>query len=117
VRHRRISDETAAVLSTFLEEPARSHYGRGILRDTGIQSGSLYPILHRLEDRGLVTAAWEDIQEALDEGRRPRRLYTLDQDHLEAARDLIAEWQLAREEPGRTRVRNGATGRPSVSTS
>jgi len=48
--------------------------------------GTLYRALGRLEDMGLLRSRWEDPQRAA-EGRRPsRRLYTLTDDGLEAAR-------------------------------
>lgn len=39
--------------------------------------GTLYKALARLEDAGLLTSLWEDPAVALDEGRPPRRLYTV----------------------------------------
>ncbi|HXJ25852.1 MAG TPA: helix-turn-helix transcriptional regulator, partial [Streptosporangiaceae bacterium] len=48
----------------------------------GLKSGTLYPILIRLADRGLVEACWEDGQPA---GRPRRHLYRLSPDGLSAA--------------------------------
>jgi DNA-binding PadR family transcriptional regulator len=39
--------------------------------------GTLYRALGRLERMGVLESRWEDPQIAIDEGRPPRRLYTL----------------------------------------
>ena len=49
---------------------------------TGLKAGSLYPILVRLADRGLLEATWED---PLPQGRPPRHLYRLTPAGLELA--------------------------------
>jgi DNA-binding PadR family transcriptional regulator len=85
VRKRRISDTTAAVLKLFLRDPSAERFGRDIILETGIKSGSLYPILERQQNRGVLTSSWEDAEEAAREQRRPRRLYRLD-DGREAER-------------------------------
>jgi PadR family transcriptional regulator PadR len=99
VKQRRISDETALVLAIFVGAPSGSTWGRQIVRDTGIRSGSLYPILQRLEERGLLNSRWEDLDAAVAEGRRPRRLYMLNPDNLERAKALIAEWRTSPRKP------------------
>ena len=54
----------------------------------GLRSGSLYPILIRLAERGLVEARWEEEQPA---GRPRRHLYRLTPDGLARARAALAE--------------------------
>ena len=44
---------------------------------TGLPSGTVYPMLRRLEKEGLVRAAWEDPEVARTEQRPPRRYYEL----------------------------------------
>jgi DNA-binding PadR family transcriptional regulator len=44
---------------------------------TGLPSGTVYPVLRRLEKEGLVRADWEDAQAARDELRPPRRYYEM----------------------------------------
>lgn len=46
--------------------------------------GTLYKALGRLEERGLLTSAWEDADDA--QGRPRRRLYELTGDGVRAAR-------------------------------
>jgi PadR family transcriptional regulator, regulatory protein PadR len=101
---RRISDETAAVLDLFLSDPGRVRYGREIVIETGLKSGSLYPMLHRLESRELLSSHWEDIDAALELGRRPRRLYRLRGDRAAEAESLLAEWREARPSKARAQV-------------
>jgi DNA-binding PadR family transcriptional regulator len=50
-------------------------YGFQIMRATGLPSGTVYPLLRRLEGSEMVTSRWEDAEVARDEGRPPRRYY------------------------------------------
>ncbi|WP_305098492.1 PadR family transcriptional regulator [Croceibacterium aestuarii] len=59
-------------------------YGLEIAERTGLKSGSLYPILIRLAERGLLEAEW---QEPAREGRPPRHAYRI----LPAGRKALAE--------------------------
>ena len=52
-------------------------YGFDVMDATGLPSGTVYPVLRRLEKEGLVRADWEDPQAARDEQRPPRRYYEL----------------------------------------
>jgi PadR family transcriptional regulator PadR len=52
-------------------------HGFDILDVTGLPSGTVYPILRRLEREALVSAQWEDAAIAHDEQRPPRRYYEL----------------------------------------
>lgn len=78
MRVRRLSAETTAVLGLFVADAQREAFGREIIVETGIPSGSLYPILRRLEERGFLVSAWEPFAVAVQHGRRPRRTYRLD---------------------------------------
>jgi PadR family transcriptional regulator, regulatory protein PadR len=72
----RITLQTLQVLQVLLTDPLDEHYGLEISRDSGLPTGSIYPILTRLENAGWVTSAWEDIDESR-QGRRRRRYYQL----------------------------------------
>ena len=87
-RSRALSPQTRIVLAELLREPATDRYGYGLSKATGLASGTLYPILMRLEDRGLLEARWEL-------GERPRHLYRLTAAGLEAARASTAPSRLA----------------------
>ena len=83
----RLSSETLQVLESFLARPATWRYGYELSRETGLKSGTLYPILMRLEKHKLLEATWV----ATSEGVPPRHTYRLTPDGLEWARDKLAE--------------------------
>jgi DNA-binding PadR family transcriptional regulator len=63
-------------------DPAAWRHGYDVGLQTGLKAGSLYPILIRLADRGLLEARWEP---AGPPGRPPRHLYRLTPAGLEVA--------------------------------
>jgi DNA-binding PadR family transcriptional regulator len=73
-RSRRPSAQTIGVLRALLADPGAWRHGYELAAEVGLRSGSLYPILVRLSDRGLLEARWEA---ALSSGRPPRHLYRL----------------------------------------
>lgn len=79
----KLSPQTLKVLKVFLEEPREWRYGYDISRVTGLKSGSLYPILMRLADRGLLETDWE----TNEAGKPPRHLYRLTANGLQLARE------------------------------
>ena len=54
------SPQALSVLAALCEQPSAWQYGYALARQTGLKSGTLYPILIRLADRGLVEACWQD---------------------------------------------------------
>lgn len=68
---------TYATAVVLLAIRSGHRYGFDIMDGTGLPDGTVYPILRRLERRGLLTAAWEDESEAKGEGRPQRRYYEL----------------------------------------
>jgi PadR family transcriptional regulator PadR len=85
-RRAEFSAQTLLVLAALCAAPREWRHGYGIARDTGLKSGSLYPILIRLADRRLVEARWEDGQPA---GRPRRHLYRLTPGGLASARAAL----------------------------
>src|SRR5215467_253753 len=73
-RIRRPSARTTAVLLALAEEPGRWRYGYELCSQLGMQAGSMYPILIRLADRGLLETSWETERVP---GRPARHLYRL----------------------------------------
>lgn len=64
-----------------LQAIAQGHgYGFEIMRAAHLQSGTVYPLLRRLEAAGLVSSRWERAAEAHEEGRPPRRYYQATED-------------------------------------
>ena len=55
-------------------------FGFDVMRVTQLPSGTVYPLLRRLEDGGLVSSRWEDEARAHDQGRPARRYYELTAD-------------------------------------
>ena len=72
-RSRRQSRQTAAVLDALAADPAGWRHGYDLGRQAGLTAGSLYPVLMRLADRGLLEARWEPGPP----GRPARHLYRL----------------------------------------
>jgi PadR family transcriptional regulator, regulatory protein PadR len=79
----RLSPQTLETLNAFLQEPKDWKYGYDISRDTGLKSGTLYPILMRLAERKLLETSWE----TSEPGKPPRHLYRLTPDGLRFARE------------------------------
>lgn len=82
------SSQTLHVLTVLAADPSAWLHGYLIAKQTGLASGTLYPILIRLADRRLIEARWEDEQPA---GRPRRHLYRLTADGLLAARTALAQ--------------------------
>src|SRR6185312_3487409 len=78
----RRSAQTLAVLGALADSPAQWWHGYDIAKRTGLKSGTLYPILIRLAERGLLESSWEEEQPA---GRPRRHLYRLTADGLAAS--------------------------------
>ena len=75
------------VLRVFIADPSAHHYGYDLMKAARLQSGTLYPMLARLEDEGLVTSQWE---ERPPDGRPPRRYYQLTGEGVRVARLELA---------------------------
>jgi len=71
------------VLATLLENTGAWSYGYDLAKITGVKSGTLYPLLIRLEERGLLETEWQP-PAAL--GRPPRHTYRLTPAGIEAAK-------------------------------
>src|SRR3954465_7868023 len=65
----RRSAQTLAVLVALAESPTQWWHGYDIAKRIGLKSGTLYPILIRLAERGLLDSSWEGEQPT----GRPRR--------------------------------------------
>lgn len=87
-RRTNISRQTRTALLALLERPQEWHYGYQLMEQTGIASGTLYPMLIRLCDQGHLEARWVP---AAREGRPPRHAYRLTVTGLELARTIQSE--------------------------
>jgi PadR family transcriptional regulator, regulatory protein PadR len=81
------SAQTLLVLAALAGQPADWRHGYDLAKQTGLKSGTLYPILVRLADRGLMEAHWEEHQPT---GRPPRHLYRLSSEGLARAQAALA---------------------------
>lgn len=88
-RNRAPSKSTLLVLSELCLQP---QYGYALMKQTGLKSGTLYPILMRLTDRGLLTASWED---SPSPGRPPRQCYQLTPEGRAYANDALRADQVS----------------------
>lgn len=86
-RIRRPSVQTTAVVLELAEQPTAWRYGYELCQQLGIKPGSMYPILMRLTDRGLLETAWDTDVPA---GRPPRHLYRLTGSGRALATELAA---------------------------
>ena len=83
----RFSAQTLSVLTALCDQPSQWQHGYALAKQTGLKSGTLYPILIRLADRGLVEACWQDEPEP---GRPRRHLYRLTAAGLASATEALA---------------------------
>lgn len=70
----RLTLPTATVLAG-IEHGLR--YGFDLIEASGLRAGTVYPILRRLEEAGLIVGSWEAVSLSRAEGRPPRRYYRL----------------------------------------
>jgi hypothetical protein len=87
----RMTLQTLLVLQAMLSDPTARHYGLELSRVAGFATGTVYPILARLEKADWVSSDWEDVDPA-QEGRPRRRLYMLTGKGAEGARGALEKW-------------------------
>ena len=85
----RMTIPSQLVLRALLEDPTREMYGAEIGAAAGLPSGTVHPILARLEGVRWLESRWEDINPRV-EGRPARRYYRLTAGGVEAARAALA---------------------------
>jgi len=85
VRSRNASRQTRDLLATLLAAPSVWRHGYELSKETGLKSGTLYPLLMRLCDQGLLDSQWREPAKA---GRPHRHVYRLSRAGLALARRL-----------------------------
>ena len=85
----RMTIPTQLVLQVLLEDAAAERYGYELGETAGLPSGTVHPILARLEGAGWLESRWEDV-DATAAGRPARRYYRLTAEGVGAARDGLA---------------------------
>lgn len=73
-RDRKPSPQTQALLRALAAQPQAWRHGYDLARETGLKSGTLYPLLIRLTEQGMLEAEWRP---AITPGRPPRHAYRL----------------------------------------
>ncbi len=81
------SRQTRAVLAELSARPHSWRHGYDLCEATGLQSGTVYPLLIRLHDQGLLEAQWQPAEKP---GRPPRHVYRLTAAGLKAAAEAAA---------------------------
>ena len=71
-----------------------SRHGFDVIDATGLASGTVYPILRRLEQERLVSARWESVSIAREEQRPPRRYYELTAAGHEVLENALQRYRL-----------------------
>jgi PadR family transcriptional regulator, regulatory protein PadR len=102
------SAQTLSVLAVLCEQPSQWQHGYALAKETGLKSGTLYPILMRLADRDLVEARWQDEPQP---GRPRRHLYRLTTAGLARATGALATAAEAARE-GARKARSGVRPAP-----
>jgi PadR family transcriptional regulator PadR len=86
----RSSRQTLAILEALLTRPSQWRHGYALSRQTAIPSGTLYPILMRLDRLEWLETRWEA---SVPQGRPPRHLYRLTGNGREWAREELRSAQ------------------------
>jgi PadR family transcriptional regulator PadR len=85
----RMTLQTKLVLRAFSKSLTKPRYGLDIAKEAGLPTGTIYPILARLERAGVLKSAWEDVDPS-EQGRPRRRHYWLTGEGVPVARQATA---------------------------
>jgi len=97
----RMTLQVQLVLIEMLSEPAEQRYGLDLCEATGLPSGTIYPILARLERIKWVESDWEDPDAHIAQGRPRRRYYRLTREGAEAAAEALQNIRRSRKNAAR----------------
>jgi PadR family transcriptional regulator, regulatory protein PadR len=86
-RLRNPSAQAQKLFAALAVKPRAWRYGYSLMQETGLTSGTLYPLLIRLAEAGLLETEW---QEPEKEGRPPRHAYRLTTEGRARAHALVA---------------------------
>ena len=99
---RRPGYATLAILKAIA---AGYQHGFDIIDITGLPGGTVYPALGRLESEGCLLSQWEDPKIAQQEGRPPRRYYTLRPAGERQLQEMLRQFRAVEQLPANRRVR------------
>jgi PadR family transcriptional regulator PadR len=78
------------VLAALMADPDGRHWGYEVSKQSGLRSGVLYPILHRMLDEGWLMDGWEETV-TNDRKRPPRRYYEVTDEGRRQMGAMLAE--------------------------
>ena len=87
-RDRKPSKQTLKVLEALMKQPLEWRYGYDLCTEIALKSGTVYPILMRLTDKGYLQSEWQVLNQP---GRPPRHAYRLTPDGLAFANMLCLD--------------------------
>jgi PadR family transcriptional regulator PadR len=87
------------VLRVFMDAPEQEFYGLELIDKTDLASGTVYPILARLEREGWVESRWEEAVISEREPRPRRRYYRITADGVRSGREAVERTYRARKRP------------------
>ncbi len=96
VRTRRPSPQMHRLIERLYAHAPAAQHGYELMKETGLASGTLYPLLMRMTDQGLVEAEWHPPAQP---GRPPRHAYRLTATGLALARELTGQTLLGKGAP------------------
>jgi DNA-binding PadR family transcriptional regulator len=88
IRKRQPSKQMLKLLAALAAAPSVWRHGYDLMKDTGLSSGTLYPLLMRMTEQGLVEAEW---REPAQRGRPPRHAYRLTASGVALAGSIVTE--------------------------
>lgn len=97
-----ISSQTCSLIKALADEPQTWRHGYALTKLTGLKSGTLYPLLMRLESQGFLASQWQAVQQ---QGRPPRHLYRLTSAGLALARERERDARIAPDSTHRLKVK------------
>ncbi len=86
-----MTQQALALMQTFLERGNDWSYGYDLSRESGLKSGTLYPMLIRFSERGWLDDEWQHA-----EGEKPRHMYRLTPLGRRAAKVALEEAKATR---------------------
>ena len=86
----RLTHQSLRILRAFIENAPEHLTGADLIRQTGLMSGTVYPVLLRFEEQGLLRSKWER-EDPSSLGRPRRRLYRLTAEGQKLARRALQD--------------------------
>jgi len=90
VKEPRLSTQTLKVLGALTSRPGDDLSGAEIAKRTKLASGTLYPILFRLEEAGWLSSRWE-VEDPAALGRPRRRFYRITAEGVKSVQAVVRD--------------------------